>query len=612
VAAVGVIRGSLSMLSRRDQSKLVLITSVQMATGFLDLAGVLLLGMVSVISISVVSDAPVPVPVQSIIDRVGLDELSETSLAAYLCIAAGVALVTKSLLSAVLTRRTYRFLANRQAVLSGRLASALLSRPLLEVQARSSQDLAFILTIATQAATVGVLGATSGAVADVALLVVLGLGLTAIDPTVTIFAVAFFGLLAFGLQSGLSGWASRLGRESAEVDIDSYVVIQEAIASYREIMVSDRRGLYADRIQRLRWRSAKNGADSMFMGIVPKFVFEIALVVGALALAISQIATKDLAAAVGIVAVFLVAGSRVMPAVMRMQGATLTIRRAEAPATKALTLAYELSASTGVSLSHPTVAEIRRVLDEGHPDFQPSVRLTDVWLTYAGTETAAVAGVSFAASEGSSIALVGSTGAGKSSIADILLGVVESDSGSALIGGLAPAQTISRWPGGVAYVPQEVALVNGTVRDNVALGLPREAVEDDSVWRALERAHLATFLRESREGLETQIGESGMRLSGGQRQRLGVARALFTRPRLLVLDEATSALDSETEQAIAHTMRDLEGEVTTVIIAHRLATVRHCDLVLYLEGGRVVARGTFDEVRVQSAAFDHQAQLLGL
>lgn len=600
------------MLSRRDQWKLALITSVQMATGILDLAGVLLLGMVSVISISVVSDAPVPVPVQSIIDRVGLDELGETSLAAYLCIAAGVALVTKSLLSAVLTRRTYRFLANRQAVLSGRLASALLSRPLLEVQARSSQDLAFILTIATQAATVGVLGATSGAVADVALLVVLGLGLTAIDPTVTIFAVLFFGLLAFGLQIGLSGWASRLGRESADVDIDSYVVIQEAIASYREIMVSDRRGLYADRIQGLRWRSAKNGADSMFMGIVPKFVFEIALVVGALALATSQVATKDLAAAVGIVAVFLVAGSRVMPAVMRMQGAALTIRRAEAPATKALTLAYELSASTGVPLSSPTIAEIRRVLDEGHPDFQPNVRLTDVWLTYAGTETAAVAGVSFAASAGSSIALVGSTGAGKSSVADVLLGVVESDSGTALIGGLAPAQAISRWPGGVAYVPQEVALVNGTVRDNVALGLPREAVGDASVWRALERAHLATFLRESREGLETQIGESGMRLSGGQRQRLGVARALFTRPRLLVLDEATSALDSETEQAIARTMRDLEGEVTTIIIAHRLATVRHCDLVVYLEGGRVVASGTFDEVRAQSAAFDHQAQLLGL
>jgi ABC-type multidrug transport system fused ATPase/permease subunit len=161
-------------------------------------------------------------------------------------------------------------------------------------------------------------------------------------------------------------------------------------------------------------------------------------------------------------------------------------------------------------------------------------------------------------------------------------------------------------------VPQEVSLANGTVRENVTLGLPREAVDDRWVWEALERAHLATYLRDFRDGLETPIGENGMRISGGQRQRLGIARALYTKPRLLVLDEATSALDAETEQAIAQTMQDLEGQVTTVTIAHRLATVRHCDLVLYLEAGRVVGRGTFAEVREQSPAFDHQAQLLGL
>jgi len=197
-------------------------------------------------------------------------------------------------------------------------------------------------------------------------------------------------------------------------------------------------------------------------------------------------------------------------------------------------------------------------------------------------------------------------------MADVLLGVVDPELGSAMICGLPPAQAIAKWPGGVAYVPQEVALANGTVRDNVALGLPRAAIDDEWVWEALQRAHLAAFLREGREGLETLIGENGMRLSGGQRQRLGVARALFTRPKLLVLDEATSALDAETEQSIAQTMQELEGQVTTVTIAHRLATVRHCDTVIYLEAGRVMAEGTFAEVRAQSAAFNRQAQLLGL
>ena len=155
-------------------------------------------------------------------------------------------------------------------------------------------------------------------------------------------------------------------------------------------------------------------------------------------------------------------------------------------------------------------------------------------------------------------------------------------------------------------------MVNATVRENVALGLPVNEIDDIAVWSALERAHLASFMRENREGLDTLIGENGMKLSGGQRQRLGVARALFTRPRLLVLDEATSALDAETEEAISVMMRELEGDVTTVTIAHRLATIRHCDLILYLEDGLVMARGKFDDVRSQSAAFDRQAQLLGL
>jgi ATP-binding cassette, subfamily B, bacterial PglK len=128
----------------------------------------------------------------------------------------------------------------------------------------------------------------------------------------------------------------------------------------------------------------------------------------------------------------------------------------------------------------------------------------------------------------------------------------------------------------------------------------------------LNRAHLGDFLRDSREGLDTVIGENGVKLSGGQRQRLGIARALYSRPKLLVLDEATSALDAETEHAIAQTLRELEGSVTTVTIAHRLATIRHCDLVVYLEGGRVRAQGSFSEVRAMEPKFEKQAQLLGL
>jgi ABC-type multidrug transport system fused ATPase/permease subunit len=207
---------------------------------------------------------------------------------------------------------------------------------------------------------------------------------------------------------------------------------------------------------------------------------------------------------------------------------------------------------------------------------------------------------------------VGSTGAGKSTLADVLLGLVDPSGGLIRIGGLPPHDAVHRWPGGIAYVPQAVGLLNADVRRNVALGIPDQLIDDDRVWEALDRARLGEFVRSQREALAGLIGERGTRLSGGQRQRLGLARALYSNPQLVVLDEATSALDALTEQEITDALRDLTGRVTLITIAHRLATVRDADQVAYLEDGRLIALGSFDDVRESVPAFDAQAQLLGL
>ena len=607
-----LIRQSLALLSLRDRAVFGFITLAQMALSVLDLLGVLLIGVVSVVSVASVSGNPLPGQVQGAVDLLGLSGADPVTIAAWLIGSAGLALILKSVLSAILSRTTLRFLATRQAALSARLTSLFLERQLLDIQARTSQDAAFGLTVGVQAATVGILGSTSAALADIGLLTLLGVGLTAVDPLVTLYAVVFFGALGLILQRGLAGRATRLGRESAEVDIESYTAIQQAIASYREITVAGRRDLYVQRIQLLRWRSAEIGAGFQFLGLIPKYVFEAALVVGAFGLAFSQFLTKDITAAVGIVAVFLIAGARVMPALMRLQVTSLTIRQSEAAAQRATSLALDLDSGNYDTSgnSHRSAQIVAAPLQ--HLDFQPTIEVHDVWLTYPGMSAPAVAGVGFEVGAGQSIALVGSTGAGKSSVADLILGLVEPDSGQVRIGGIEPSKAIARWPGGLAYVPQEVTLISGSIRENVGIGLPCELIDDELAWEALSRAHLADFLKDGRDGLDTYVGEFGTRLSGGQRQRLGIARALYTRPRLLVLDEATSALDAETEDAIGQTMRGLEGRVTTVTIAHRLATVRRCDLVVFLEAGQIAASGSFDQVRSQSQAFDRQARLLGL
>ena len=333
-------------------------------------------------------------------------------------------------------------------------------------------------------------------------------------------------------------------------------------------------------------------------------------------LAITQLTTKDASAAVALIAVYLAAGSRVVPSLLRMQGAVLSVRSAGASALPTLDLADELmgrgsgskQAFKGPADQIDPAIHVR----SGHPGFDPQVSLRGVQFTYPGADRPAVTGVSLDIREGRSIALVGSTGAGKSTLADLILGVLAPEVGTVRMGSATPLEAICAWPGAVAYVPQAIALTNGTVRQNVALGLSNAGVHDDLIWEALDRAHLGAFLREARDGLDTLVGERGIMLSGGQRQRVGIARALYTRPRLLVLDEATSALDAETEESIALTMQELEGSVTTVTVAHRLATIRHCDLVIYLEGGRIIAQGTFNEVREQSERFDAQARLLGM
>ena len=195
---------------------------------------------------------------------------------------------------------------------------------------------------------------------------------------------------------------------------------------------------------------------------------------------------------------------------------------------------------------------------------------------------------------------------------DILLGVLNPDNGSVLVSGLPPLLAVAKWPGAVSYVPQDVVIAAGTIRENIALGYPMKEATDELIMGALKVAHLDEFVASLPEGIDTQVGERGARISGGQRQRLGIARAMFTRPHLLVLDEATSSLDGETEASISEAIHSLRGSTTVVIIAHRLSTVRNADKVVYLSKGKVLATGTFEEVRQAVPDFDQQAKIMGL
>jgi ABC-type multidrug transport system fused ATPase/permease subunit len=612
MTVTAVVRASLRLLGRRDRRLLALAAAIQMATSLLDIVGVVLLGMVGSLAVSASSGQPPPAPIAKALSHLGLTGLSTGVLIAGLSGAAAVLLLTKSVLSPLLIARSMRFLARQEATVSAGLAARLFSRPLTFIQQRSSQQTAFALFRGVNAATTQVLGQSVIAAAESALLAVLVAVLFAVNPLAAVAAVAFFGLLSVGMQRMLGHRATAFRARRRKADLASLVTVQEAVGAYREITVADRRALYVDQIGRLRARSAEAATSSQIVAMMPKYLVEAALILGAAALAAVLFTSQPIGVAAGTFAIFLAAATRIMPALLRLQSAALAMRGAAGEAAPTFALADALGYSGVETHRESPRGSTYAPQPDGYPDFAPTISLRDVTFTYPSSEGPALGGVSVDISAGHSLALVGPSGAGKSTLADVILGVLTPQEGNVTVGGLPPGEAVRRWPGGIGYVPQDVTLSNDSLRANVALGIPGEFVDEDAVWDALRMAHLDDFVRALPEGLDTQIGERGLRLSGGQRQRLGIARALFSRPRLLVLDEATSALDAETERAITAMLDELGDTVTTVVVAHRLSTVRHCDLVAYLEDGRILAAGTFTDVRALVPALERQATLMGL
>jgi ABC-type bacteriocin/lantibiotic exporter with double-glycine peptidase domain len=614
------VKRAIRLLPPGRRRLLFLASGIQISLGLLDLLGIILIGLLAAVAVSGIgAGSTMPPQAQSILERFGLGDLTVSQLSVIVALTAVFILVLKTALSAVMARRITRFLANRQAEVSAKLAREFLARPLADVQRWTTPEAIYALGGGVGAATVSLLGAAITISAELFLFLIVGVTLLVYDPVLTLITIALFTGIVFLLHNVLGNWTARNARTMTDASIDTLTAVSEALSTYRETTVLNRRDLYVSRYESLIGRYASASASTAYIMEIPKYVLEATLYFGVLLLATVQFLTKDLSAAAATVAVFLAAGSRVVPAMLRLQGAGITIRNASVQAQPTFFLAdfleeAEQRDSTENQQNRPrmTATKIHDHIVLGYPDFEARIEVRHVSLTYSDAAEPALSDASLTAPAGSSVALVGPTGAGKSTLADVILGVMQPQLGEVTISGVSPREAIERWPGAISYVPQSVALVYGSIRDNVALGLPREAIDDELVWDALERAHLADFLRDNREGLDTTIGERGFRLSGGQRQRLGIARALYTRPKLLVLDEATSALDAETEQAIIQTLSELVGEVTTITVAHRLATVRMVDQLLYLQDGKVIASGAFEDVRNAVPDFDRQASLLGL
>lgn len=593
------------VLSKRERYRILLIVLIQIGLGLIDLLGVALVGVLGSLAITGVSARQPGNRVGRVLEFLRLEDYSLQQQAMYLGLLASCVLILKTGVSVYFLRRITFFLSLRGALVSSKLVSKLLSQPLTRLQARSMQETLYSITTGVNTVTLGILNTSAQLISDGSLLIILAVGLFIVDPIIAFSTFLLFSLVAISMYKLLAVRSQHLGATEALLGIENAEKTLEVLNSYRELVVRNRRSYYARELGNIRVKQSSTSAERAFMPNISKYVIELTLVIGSLLISASQFLMNDAAHSIAVLSVFLAASTRIAPAVLRMQQGALAIRGNLGAAEPTLLLYEELA------FTEPIDAVSDEVQTE-HRGFEAKIEIKDLSFTYPGKSIPAVQNFNLEIEQGKIVAIVGSSGAGKTTLVDLLLGILTAQKGKILVSGKSPLEAISTWPGAIGYVPQDVMVANGTIHSNVCMGFPVRSSDLNLVTSALEIAQMSNFVESLEFGLESPVGDRGARLSGGQRQRLGIARAMFTKPLLLILDEATSSLDGETEASVTDAIQSMRGNVTVILIAHRLSTVREADCICYMDSGELVATGTFEQVRKAVPDFDRQAQLMGL
>jgi len=555
----------------------------------LDLAGVLLVGWMAGAAFARVQGIEtLRIPL--------IGRVAETTLIALGAMGV-VLLLVRSVVAWMLNRRTLRFLSTCEADLAAEFLDRVQRAPFEAIS-----------SLTTPSVIEGVRGGARAIVtiimncllvfSEVALISLMAVFLVFVDPLLLVLVcLVFAGTFVLHARVATPR-IHRYSTEFAQAAVDVNEVVAEVVGLSREERLYDAGAWSRARLRVADQRYAGRAADAQAWHQFPRYVLELALVLAMIAMAISVALRGGSPRVVAATTIFVVASGRILPSLLRLQSANSAIASAVgqfAPTEPLLRLA-RVTATTAIPSAPPGATGL----------VPPTVRLADVRFRYPTSHSDVLHGIDLLIPAGGRVALVGSTGAGKSTLADVLLGLVTPTGGT--------VEWACAGDGGVraSFVAQDVYLTNRTIAENVAIGVDPDDIDEDKVWSVLSSARVEDVVRALPDGIWSAVGERGARVSGGQRQRLGLARALYRDPSLLVLDEATSSLDASTEREIGEVLEELHGRVTIVVIAHRLATVRHADMVVVLEKGRLVATGSFDEVLVRVPDFARNAHLQGI
>ena len=417
-------------------------------------------------------------------------------------------------------------------------------------------------------------------------LIVVGLCLMLLlaEPIGTLSIVCVLGLTSWSFFRFTEGRITRWGKDRQHHEGQRIQHLQQGLGGAKDVKLLGRENDFLKQYSIHNRESSKVGRLNNTIQQLPRIWLELLAVCGLVALVLVMLAQGGaLETIIPKLGLFAVVTFRLMPSVSRLLNVMQSLK-----------YCLPVIDILGKDLSLFTPENIEKEVKIS--SFQNALELQHITYTYPEVALPSLKDISLSIKHGESVGFIGTSGAGKSTLVDILLGLLPPDQGVVMVDGKDIRENLRGWQNQIGYVPQSIYLTDDTLLRNIAFGLSTEQIDNESVSKAIRAAHLADFIQSLPEGLNTVVGERGIRLSGGQRQRIGIARALYHDPSVLVLDEATSALDTATEKGVMDAVRELQGSKTIIIVAHRLSTIEHCDRLYRLENGQITSQGTPDKI----------------
>jgi ABC-type multidrug transport system fused ATPase/permease subunit len=597
-----LVKLCLFQFSRRDKRTLYIISVLQAALNLLDILAITLIGVIGALGVSYVAGFAIPEWVLTVLGYLKLNDFSIEQTLFLVSALTAFLFVTKSISSVFINFRFFRFLSIRQAAISTKISNQLSEAPYQFIKKQNPQNMIYAVTDGVNNLVIGVLGNFFIAIAEFLLLFLIVLLLFILNPLTAIFTLVFFGLIAFLLHKVLGSVSIKYGNRFSSASISGRSQISTLLYAYKEILVFGRSEFFTKRFHETRHESALTYAMGIWLQQMPKYIFEITLILGAAGIVGFQVLQNNATGGISILIVFLASATRLTPALMRLQVALLQLRNYQPGAMITLELISQLNDLSNNIAKH----EARYTLI-----CPPKIEFKNVNFKYQDGESETITDVSLTIPAKKVTAFAGVSGSGKTTLIDLLLGIYSPNSGEIIFHENEVEVQVNKVYG-VAYVPQNPFIIDGTMTENIAIGIPSELIDEAAIDFAINASGLKLVIDSLPNGIDTNLGGLASRLSGGEKQRIAIARALYVKPKLLVIDEATSALDGVTEQYITDSIFALTDDMTVVLIAHRLSSIKNAHVIYYMNKGLIKGSGNFDELRSKLPEFAEQVRLMNL